>query len=449
MHIRNRNIENSSTSLLDYLFWIILIIFTDPGGILEAFGEDSGDGGINVTDLLFGGLLCCYVLTLFRKNTRTDIQYTKIFRLFLVFLAYYFIVFGYIVPELKSPVGYSLTFVAIKSRHTIYSVLLFIMVYRFFKRSYLLFFKILLVSSFIVIILFLITFVTGIDILPLMKTSRGFIKIDRIFLFSYGLMPLLIPMGAIILTFKIDISWKRFIIVCFGLMFLTWLLSLTRRHILGTIIYLIFSLMMYNHFRGKVLLPLGKVLRIFSYSIIILFLVGLSFPKYVDAGQKAIEQAIYVAEHGETTTGRQDNRLGLGKNFMQKLIEKNYVYGTGFDNRWRTAEGDKEGYEAADYPFLAAIAMFGIMGMLVFLPVYIVLIKTLKRDYSFIKKNNINYNSFEFFALILFVLFFSYDLLQYVNWFKPLSRSTDHDWYIYLAMYLSIRHKFYNNYITK
>lgn len=436
-------------NIVDYIFWLLLIIFTDPGGILEALGEDSGDGGINVTDLLFVSMIICYAFTLVKRDIKIDLSENRIFKYFFLFLVYYFIVFGYIVPELKNPLGYSFSFFVIKSRYTIYSVLLFLMVYRFFKRSTIVFFKSLMLTSSVVIILFIITLVTGIEILPIMKADRGFIKIDRLFLFSYGLMPLLIPMGSIMLSFKMNITWKRFIIICFGLMFLTWLLSLTRRHIFGTILFLIFSLMMYNYFNGKRLLPLLGIIRISFFSLIVIYIIGLSFPKYVEAGQKAVEEIFYVVEHGETTTGRKDSRLGTGKVFMQNLIKENYIWGTGFDNRWRTAEGDKAGYEASDYPFLGAIAMFGIVGLLVFLPIYLILIKTLRYDFFFIKNHHIDYNSYEFFALVVFLLFFTYDLLQYINWFKPLSRSSDNDWYIYLGMYLSIREEFYKKYITK
>ena len=77
---------------------------------------------------------------------------------------------------------------------------------------------------------------------------------------------------------------------------------------------------------------------------------------------------------------------GFGKEFMQDLIVSNYVFGTGFDNRWRTSEGDKAGYEASDYPLLSAIAMSGVIGLLMFLPIYVVLIRTIQVDLKYIRK---------------------------------------------------------------
>ena len=88
----------------------------------------------------------------------------------------------------------------------------------------------------------------------------------------------------------------------------------------------------------------------------------------------------------------------------------NPVFGTGFDNRWRTHEGDEQGYETSDYPLLAALAMKGLIGVLIFLPIYIILVKTLIRDVKFLKRNNLDTNSKEFFLYMLFILFFTINL---------------------------------------
>jgi hypothetical protein len=255
-------------------------------------------------------------------------------------------------------------------------------------------------------------------------------------------------MGAVILAFKINIKWRKIILIGFGFMFLTWLLSLTRRHIFGTFIFVILALMMNNYFLNKTVLPFNRVISITVYSLIIGFFIYLSFPKYIDAGVKTVEETIYVLKYAETTKGKKDVRFGLGKDFMQNIIKENYVWGTGFDNRWR-GSGDREGYETSDYPFLASIAMKGIIGVLLFLPIYIVLIKALRFDIKFIKKNKINFNSIEFFILTLFILYFVYDLMQYMNWFKQVSRMKDYEWYVYLSMFLASRHLYYSNYYSK
>ena len=83
--------------------------------------------------------------------------------------------------------------------------------------------------------------------------------------------------------------------------------------------------------------------------------------------------------------------------------------------------------------------MKGIIGVLAFFPVYIILIKTLIRDVKFIKRNKFDHNSLEFFLYMLFILYFSYDLMLYFNWFSPVAMSRDYEWLTYLAMYLASR----------
>jgi len=438
-------IKSNYTSLVDYLFWISFLVYTNPGGILMALGEDRGDGGINVTDFLFFAMVGFYGLIYYKNDRGHNESFKKIVKYLVLFLIYYFIVFGLFVPVFNETHSVKYSFILIKSRQTIYSVFFFIMIYSFMIRSRAVFFRLFLYSSVIIIALFLFTLVTGIEILPLAKANRGFVNIDRIFLEDYGIMPFLIPMGVIVISFKLNIKYKRLIILGFGLMFLTWLLSLTRRHVFGTIIYFFLALLIFNYLERKALLPIGKIVNILFYSLILGFFINIVFPKYVSAGLKTIEQTVYVIEHGETTTGRKDERLGFSRNFLIDLIEKNPMFGTGFDNRWRTGAGDAEGYETSDYPFISAIAMQGVFGILVFLPVYVVLLRCLLFDYRFLRTNKISSNSIDFFFLMSFILFFSYDLLQYMNWFKPVSRSTDHNWYIYLAMYLSARQLFYSN----
>jgi len=441
--------KTNYTKLVDYIFWITFIIFTNPGDILRALGEDSGDGGINVVDFLMVILIGCYVMVFYKKDIGYDKAYNKMLKFILIFTAYHFIVFNFLVPVFKETAYSSIPFVLIKSRHEAYSIILFFLTYRFFIRSSKIFFELLIYSSIIIMILFLITVVTGIDILPISKADRRFIRIDRIFLIEYGLMPLLIPMGAVIIGFSINIKWRKFILVAFGLMFLTWLLSLTRRHIFGTFIYLFIALLLNNYFLNKRLIPFNRVFSVAFYSLIIGFIIYFSFPKYFNAGIKTLEEAVYVLQHGETTVGKKDVRFGLGKEFMQNLIKDNFVWGTGFDNRWRTAEGDKGGYEPSDYPFLSSIAMKGIIGVLIFLPIYIIIIRALRFDIKFLKKNKINFNTVEFFMLVLFILYFVYDLMQYMNWFKGVSRMKAYEWYMYLAMYLASRHIYYSKYVSK
>ena len=45
--------------------------------------------------------------------------------------------------------------------------------------------------------------------------------------------------------------------------------------------------------------------------------------------------------------GIKKNESGLNREFINNQFLNNPILGTGFDNRWRTAEGDAEGFEAS------------------------------------------------------------------------------------------------------
>lgn len=435
--------ENNNIRLVDYIFWTVFIIFTNPGGILQALGENSGDGGIDVSDLLFVIMLVCFISIFKKDNYFIDKSYRRIVRYLFIFSVYYIIVFGFFVPVFKDNLNYSFLFAIIKNRYGIINVVLVVFVYEFYLRSYAVFFKYFIYSSLLVITLFLISVLTGIEIIPVLKVSRRFAVILRLVMRDYGLMPLLIPMGVVVIIFKFDIKYKKLIVIGFLLMFIAWLLGLFRRHIFGTFLYFIPASMLSNYIQDKVLISLKRFMSISFYLLILGFIIQLSFPKYVEAGYIAGRETLHIVQYGENTSGKKDNRLGLGKEFMQNIVLDNPLFGTGFDNRWRTLDGDKAGFEATDYPFIGALAMTGVFGLLFFLPIYIVLFKTLIIDIKYLKKKKFNKHSFETYILVLFIVYFIFDFMQYMNWFLPISIISDKKWYVFLAMYLASRKVFY------
>ena len=118
--------------IVDHLFWITFLLFTNPGGILSALGEDSSDGGVNVTDLLMIVLLGCYVVLLLKSNKIDDHSFHRALKYIVIFLAYYLIVFGFFVPLLKDNSSYNAITAFIKMRHGVINVILLLIVYEFF-----------------------------------------------------------------------------------------------------------------------------------------------------------------------------------------------------------------------------------------------------------------------------------------------------------------------------
>ena len=345
-------------SNIDYIFWALFILFSNPGGIFKAFDIWYITGKFNVIDLIFVLLSVCYILVP-KKHDIFDLDFRKIRTYIILFAAYYFIFFVYIIPNLNHSKDYSLLTALIKSRWAIYSFLLFIYVYEFFKRKPKVFIKFFIYSSVIILFLFLLQTALKINILPTDVMNRGFVKINRIMLISDGFMYFLIPMGITIITFNLNVKNKKIILIGFVLMVLYYIIGLSRRYIMAVIIFFILAIFIYVLITGRHEALVKNTVKVVSLTIFIIIGTYIVFPKYVYAAGDSIVQTFNVFLYEKTTTGTKDVRMTLDRPFINEQFYNHPLFGTGFDNRWRTKAGDEQGYEALDYPFLSAPGTLG------------------------------------------------------------------------------------------
>ena len=436
--------ETLLSNLIDYIFWFFLILFTNPGGILDALNIWYIIGRFNIRDLLFILLSICYII-IPKIQDIYDLDFKLIKKFLILFLVYYFIVFAYWIPVINGSVNYSFNIALIKSRWTLYSIFLFIYIYEFFKRRFDVFVKILVFSSISILFLFLIQIIIKIHILPVNIMNRGFINMDRMYgvNISRGLFPLLIPMGVVVIVFKPNVKFKKIIIISFVMLSLYYLVSITRRDILSIFFFFLLAVILKTIITRKYKTLFLGILKSLVPIIFLIFASYFVFPKYLEATKLGIIDSFNIIKTGEEINGQKDERLGLRPFIVQQFLT-HPSFGTGFDNRWRTKEGDNQGFEASDYPFLAALAMFGVAGILVFLPVYLLIIKILKKDISYLR-NKIEFNRQLIFVLLFtFILFFTFNLFQYFNYFMAVANSDFYYWwYFYLSLYLAARSKFY------
>lgn len=439
-----KNNTTPSNYTVDYIFWISLLLFTNPGGIQQALNiYDIFGSQLNFNDLLYPIMLLCFLFV--NKSNMHISKLTKSISIALiVFSLYYVFVYALIIPKYKYT-NANLLFNLIKIRLSIYNISFFFFTLVFWKRSWKIFLKLYIFTSiFILLVIFIqVTFIQ-IKILPIELVNRGFISLQRQHLISYGIMPLLTVIAAIILVFKFKSKYNLWIIIGFILMNIAWIISITRRHILGTIIYFIIAIILFAVIKKNLSLKIfSRLIRIvFSFALLILLLWKV-FPDYLEAGFRAIDDTIYLIRYGENTAGVYDERLNIyGRYSIIKEFEENPLFGTGYRHSWYTMAGDRAGFEASDYPFQAALAMFGIIGCFFFLPIYLSLIKMLYQD-ILSNRNIINKNNIQQMIVLVFVLYFVYDILQYINWFSPVSIAINTYYYMYLGMYVGAREIFY------
>ena len=438
--------EKLLDTIISYFFWILLILYTNPGGVIEALKIYYIVGKVNLGDLLFILLSACYFI-IPKEHTVYDIEYLRVRKYLSIFLIYYLIAFIVAVPILNGNQNYSLADSLIKSRYTVYAILLSIYIYEFFKRRWDIFLKIFLYSSIMILTLFILTVVTKINILPIGLVNRGFVNINRNLMVSEGMMPLLVPLGVVVLVFKIRIKYRGLILTAFALMSIVYLLELWRRNIAAIFILFILAAIADAFISRRYIMILKNGVKVIVLIASLSLMSYLIFPRYIEAAVIGIEESFSVVENSRDIRGQKDVRLTLDRPFINEQFYQHPIFGTGFDNRWRTKGGDNQGYEAADYPFLAALAMFGIVGLAVFLPIYIIIVRILKLDFGYMRDNNIMIEkSLMYLFALSFMLYFTFDLIQYFNYFQAVSNSDFYyNWYIYLSLYLAARSMFYSN----
>jgi len=423
-------------TILDKLFWIFLFLFTDPGGFQQGYFERKLIGQINFSDIIFVILSVLYFL-LPNKHTPANNKLLRNFLIIiLIWLLYYVFVFG-----LFNNHNDSFTFFLIKSRYAIYTVFIAFYCANFTFRNTKLFFENLRVFSFIIFFLFFITVITNLPITPLMVFERGFVNTDRLLMYSYSFLPYLIPIALILSFFKFPLKGKNIWILLGSLMLVTWILSLTRRHMLFTILYTFIILFLAYKFgvRKSILSPKLVLLIL----IPILFL-SIFFKNYAGDSENLVNETISLITTGETSSGTIDKRISLTANYfiIGKFLD-NQLFGTGYDYLWNTEEGDKLGYESTDYPFLATLAQFGIIGLLLFCPVYFFVYNLLIKVYKDVR-NEIVFQS-SIYDSILFLLITSVLILNiflFTYWFYPANINIHNfEFYVFVGMLIGIQNR--------
>lgn len=415
---RSNNINSKSVS--PYLFWIAILLYTDIGGF--QYATSLGNiGAINFTDLFF-----VIIVTIFAMSEKSLIFRTKIVNNYIWILALwlisYIFIFGIINNDSSTPIEFF-----IKNRKLFYHVAFSVFAAHFISINPKAFINVLVPAGIIIFVLFFATYLTGIGFIPIRVSSRGFIDADRNLLYSYSLLPWFVPLFFIVLIFKLRLSFRNLIVVGGILMILMWILSLTRRHLLYAFIYfLIFSFLAYKLKFKKYPINVSLIPAFLSL-IVFLFIID---QNYVLHAQSLLSDLYSIITTGVNTLGNEERRVVMSQNLILEMFTENPLFGTGFNNLWRLKEGDYGGFEASDFPFLAALAMHGIIGLLFFMPIYYFIYSNLLKQYRTIKHlfdKNINFLPID---LLLMLMVFGYYLLHlftYTDYFVVTSNATNHN----------------------
>ncbi len=311
------------------LFWISFILYFDPGGFFSGISDGNIIGRIKFYDLFFALMMLTWSVSDLWKKRITSIN--AHFRFLIVSIAlctlYFLLATGYIIPNLY---GYeNLPLFLQKNRQFFYALPVFIAVYQFTYFNFNGIIKPLLFISLASLIAYLITLTTGIELLPTLTWSR-YGENDRISLLSYGLAYWLLPMGVIVLFLRDSIyGWQRkTILVCMALMFITIVLTLTRREFLRIFFMLLIVPLMTNYISGRSIIKGYR--KLFFWVVFPAAIIWIFFPAYfVFAGQLIADT--WVLFLGNGNAGGDYRVSGDGDLvYVKQIISEHPFFGIGY-----------------------------------------------------------------------------------------------------------------------
>ncbi len=432
--------ENTIKDKFTIIFWWIVILYLDPGGLLDT----NFRGPLLYLSQNF--ILSFILLYLYKRKNNESNMYLlsersiRFYIYIMIIWNIYYSLWFYGLNNLYYP-GFLQVFT--HNARMIGQGLLVIPIIYFTVSSSDYFLEKTSVITIIVLVLFFISAYTPFKILEVFVYDRGFMSKDRFFLYGIGLIYFSLPIfiSYFVLSFK-----RNYKIVFAGLLVVVYIfITVTRRDIIGILEYLIIISILIG-LSSKILF-LQKTFYFFrlKYIYIYLFLIISAYiinSKAVSSIEDNIVVSFRTLVGLESYGTKDDMRLSFTENYrITNAIQNNLWGGTGFDPAWMNSEGGDYGWEGADFVFLSCFAMYGIVGLLIFFPFYFVVlygiisgIKMIRNNWDILSMNKVKFNT-------LLILFFASssefikNIIEYPNWFIPIGMLNGTQLYfIYLGL---------------
>ena len=369
-------------------FWIFLFLYMNPGGVSQKYLGKAALGGIYFKDIFFLLMIFCFVFAGARIGRLLRNRDVKIIFYFMIFWSLYSIFIHYtFVP------GHSMEFVLrnaiIKERHVlIYSPLLILPFCYFISRDMYGLFRMIVWSSFILFVAFIVSLLSGNEIIVIREMQRwAGSEVIRYGIGGEAFMMFTIPIALTIMILRYRVINKTILFfVAFGAAFTT-ILSLTRQNLFtlffwGAIpIFLIYNITKRSFLKAN-----------FRYITLLGVFIGLMLvftPKYISYILRASQDVILTFQGENKTDETRESRFEYDVPNMLEMISKKPVLGTGGKTLARTEEelGIIEGrIDITDVPLLGHIMLYGFVGILLYSYFYFLIIKKIIQSGKLIRK---------------------------------------------------------------
>lgn len=417
--------KKKNSGHLTIMFWVVIIFFLDPGGFLDIyFGSNLGK---LVTS--YGFLMVAYICFIkHKKFSKYPIFRNKYIHYYnitiIIWYTYYFIWFYMI----NNPTFPGLIKVFLRNSRELSQGLLVVPIAYFTITNLQPFIRLTTKVTIVVLALLFFSILSSTQIVKLLVVDRGFVEVNRYFMYGNGLIyfSLTIAIGLIVLDlFKNN---KILISGLFTLIFI--IITYTRRSLIGVFEYIIIITFLVslinreNYFKRFRLLLKSRYVVILILVSFYFMLANVNFYKNLT---EFTTETLNTILYQETTQGTEDHRMSMFSNVaIVNAIKENFWAGTGFDPDWGTGDGGGKGYEGSDYIFLSCFAMYGLIGLLTFLPFYLIAISIIRNGVLLIRRNYQAFTEIKF-ELSPYVLIFIAsssemikNIIEYPNWFYPI-----------------------------
>jgi O-Antigen ligase len=436
-------------------FWISLAFYFDPGGFFSnAFGSVFF-GHLKYYDAFFLLMTICFLSAndIHLKELNFDKLFLRFVKYFVFLEIYYVTIYGWLTPYLNginSDNNFSLFI--LKERTTVYGLFIVIYVYLFAKRGLLYHYKLIVFTGVFCLVLFIIGYLSGRSFVPTTVGDRySGEELERVGMLSYGLFQVILSMALIIYffssKFKVSFPLKKLVFIGGALMFLASMLTLTRRTLIEIAI-LPFIILWVRARITNTTIKYGKIIAVFILGIILL---GVLAPRYINWVGRMYKDIGSLVTTGKDTRGETEYRLSRTGNmiYVKENIKKRPFLGTGFlwilysDSNERILAGDTYAaawWAAREVPVYYAFFSRGILGFVLYIPVYIFILKALIVLYKLLKERfNEFIVRFPILCIMGLVVFIEFLLLFSISAYTLFGSFSNPNFMFYCGLLFSIK----------
>jgi len=281
--------------------------------------------------------------------------------------------------------------------------------------------KIIMNVTLIILGLYFISLLTPLNLIKIVKFSRSFVTgATRISIVNYGYIYMSVLFGAIVYLLKLKIAIRSKLFIASLGMVATVLMTLTR----GTTIMMMGSIfiagyLLIRYFDVKISKTMTRSLLIFSVALIVLNFI---FPQFSSKLYKTY-QLTFLEATGQIKEGSTQSRSEFEVVKMGPLFLKHFWTGTGYLKEYFGSYGTDEELGLADIPILGNLAIYGVIGFLLYLVRYFIINKAIKKLLLLHKKISILsiLSPFEIVLLLwAIVTFYTSIFFTFLNFSKDL-----------------------------